>query len=127
MILHLKPDDDESLGHFVVRMPQSTDNNIVIVDGLSGVYSKPYSEFYEKMSGVVLLCSPDPITDDVVAAYRRIALWHWGIGLIGLVFSIAFFYRWCSGCVKNSCKTPLQSNVDNSRRIADNMLKCSFD
>jgi ABC-type bacteriocin/lantibiotic exporter with double-glycine peptidase domain len=94
IILHLKPDNDESLGHFVVRMPQSTNDNIVIVDGLAGVYSKPYGEFCKKMSGVILLCSPTPIADDVVVAYRRIVIWHWGIGLIGLTLGIACFYRW---------------------------------
>jgi ABC-type bacteriocin/lantibiotic exporter with double-glycine peptidase domain len=93
IILHLKPENDESLGHFVVRIPQATNDNIVIVDGLAGVYSTPYSEFCKKMSGVVLLCSLTPIADDVVVVYHRIVIWHWGIGLIGLAFGIAFFHR----------------------------------
>ena len=93
VILHLKPDGDESLGHFVVRMPQSTNDTIIIVDGLAGVYSKPYNEFYKRMSGVILLCSPTPISDDAVGVYHRIVLWHWSVGLIGLVFCIAFFCR----------------------------------
>jgi ABC-type bacteriocin/lantibiotic exporter with double-glycine peptidase domain len=118
MILHLKPDDDESLGHFVVRLPQSNDNNIVIVDGLAGVYSKSYNEFCKKMSGVVLLCSPTPIADDGVIVYHRIVLWHWGFGLIGLVFCIAFFHRLyvLARNDSNPKRVACESNLEKSER-----------
>ena len=98
MILHLKPDVNESHGHFVVSMPRSTDEQVTLFDGLAGYYSGPYSEFRRKMSGIVIVCSPTPNADDAVIVYRRVVIWTWCIVLVVLVLAITLLRRCYARC-----------------------------
>jgi len=72
MIVHLKPSGDGSLGHFVVRMPQSADEKVAIFDGLAGLRTEPSDKFSRKMSGVVLLCSPTRVCKSFVGVCRMV-------------------------------------------------------
>ncbi len=88
IILHLEPDNENSLGHFIVRMPESTGSHFVLYDGLAGFRVEARALFAKKMSGAALLISPNPIRDDELVVYRSVALWPWGVGVAVLLVTV---------------------------------------
>lgn len=64
VILHLTStgeNEDESIGHYVIWLPESDSQNSLIWDGLKKVYSLPTEELMKKSSGAVFLTSLDTI------------------------------------------------------------------
>jgi ABC-type bacteriocin/lantibiotic exporter with double-glycine peptidase domain len=68
VVVHLAPRDQQALGHYVIWLPDSTEGICRVWSGTPGMQIGSWSELRAGMSGVVLLTSPEPITEDEVAA-----------------------------------------------------------
>jgi hypothetical protein len=61
VIVHLSPRSSEQIGHYVVWLPNSYDNNLWIWNGDEGIQNFQERIWSEERSGVILLTSPEPI------------------------------------------------------------------
>jgi ABC-type bacteriocin/lantibiotic exporter with double-glycine peptidase domain len=62
VIVHLYPRSEEQIGHYVVWLPDSQDNNVRIWNGDQGIQNHQERIWSQERSGAVLLTSPEPIT-----------------------------------------------------------------
>lgn len=91
-VLHLQPAKDV-LGHFVVWLPESTENETQVWTGLYGVRTRHTAELASQMSGVVLLTAPRTITHPQRAVRRRFR-WPWLLAMAGVSIAGSFLV-WC--------------------------------
>jgi ABC-type bacteriocin/lantibiotic exporter with double-glycine peptidase domain len=62
VIVHLSPRPNEQIGHYVVWLPESRDNDLRIWNGDEGMQNHQERTWSKERSGAVLLTSPEPIT-----------------------------------------------------------------
>jgi ABC-type bacteriocin/lantibiotic exporter with double-glycine peptidase domain len=61
VIVHLKPRSNEQIGHYVVWLPESCNNDLRIWNGDEGMQNYQERTWSKERAGVVLLTSPEPI------------------------------------------------------------------
>ncbi|MDR0610070.1 MAG: hypothetical protein LBG58_08175 [Planctomycetaceae bacterium] len=61
-VMHLSPRSKEQIGHYVVGLPDSHDNDLHIWNGDQGIQNHQERIWFQERSGTVLLTSPEPIT-----------------------------------------------------------------
>ena len=97
VLIHLRPDDDGDMGHFVVWLPESTASHAYVWSGASGVLRLPTNQLARRMTGPVLLTAGVPIADPQAAVARRTdsALWFgaWAVTLGFLAAAIVYCWR----------------------------------
>ena len=103
VIVHFQPETDESLGHFVVWLPKSTRNTSFFWDGLNGVQTLERKQFIKKMSGAVILTSPDDINDPQKAIQRMVVIWPYFVCTLFVLLLFPFKIFFCEK-VKKKCK-----------------------
>jgi hypothetical protein len=62
VIVHLSSHSEEQIGHYVVWLPDSRDNDLRIWNGDQGIQNHQERIWSQERSGAVLLTSPEPIT-----------------------------------------------------------------
>lgn len=71
VIVHLTPEDESGLGHFVILLPTEEAGVVRIWNGVGGLEYMESAEFYGKSSGNVLLTSAHPIQEPTSAIHNR--------------------------------------------------------
>lgn len=64
VIVHLRSEDPRGMGHYVVQLP-SEGGTAIVYSGLSGYQKGSEKDLAGRMSGHVLLTSPEPISDPI--------------------------------------------------------------
>gem|GEM_PF-5637415 len=70
VIVHLEKGVDDSLGHFVVWLPGSDERVCNVWNGVTGVQTGQWKQLRTKMSGYVLLTSPNAIAENALVVKR---------------------------------------------------------
>jgi len=61
VIVHYLPPAEGALGHYVVWLPQSHENDVYVWDGKNGIQKLDERQWSKKRSGILLLTSPTEI------------------------------------------------------------------
>jgi ABC-type bacteriocin/lantibiotic exporter with double-glycine peptidase domain len=109
-IVHLRKEGDaeEDLkGHFVVLLPESTEAEALVWDGVLGIRREPWIEFSKKMTGTIMLTGDAPIenVDEVLRLRGPLSAWEvclWAALVLGLVCVIPLGPRALRGLAKRS-------------------------
>ena len=99
VIVHLKPKQNDDIGHFVVWKPESKGNTVQIWDSDRGTQKHDERQWSKECTGAVLLTSPEPITDPGAAVqwaglpffYDEEIMLAWLVFLAGLGLMIKAF------------------------------------
>ena len=97
-IMHLRPDAG-SRGHFVVLQPADGSGDVTIWNGVAGFQRVAPGWLEDRMSGIVLLTSPNPIDPQMLRNAKPNLLssnWAWFCGGIVMVAVPALWRGWGS-------------------------------
>ena len=75
VIVHVKPPADETIGHYVIWLPESKGDKVKIWDGDWGIQTLSSPRFAESRSGVILLTSPVVIENSETSVVFSMQEW----------------------------------------------------